>query len=60
MYEYKTISFGCAFSSKNTINKKIQDTLDKYSKQGWKLHTIQVSGGQGICVCVFEREKEEL
>ena len=55
MYEYKTISFGCAFSSKNTINKKIQDTLDKYSKQGWKLHTIQVSGGQGFCVCVFER-----
>ena len=56
-YEYKTVTFGCAFSTKNSLNVRLQSLLDKYSKDGWKLHTMQVAGGSAsICICVFERE----
>lgn len=56
-YEYKTVTFGCAFCSKNSFNETLQSLLDEYSEDGWKLHTMQVAGGSAsICICVFERE----
>ena len=36
----------------------LQELLDKYANDGWKLHTMQLAGaGADICVCIFEREK---
>lgn len=59
MYEYESVTFGCAFSTKSGFNDKLQSLLDEYAEDGWKLHTMQVAGASAsICVCVFEREKE--
>lgn len=60
MKEYKSVTFGCAFNTINGFNEKLQNLLDEYSEEGWTLHTMQAAGGSAsICICVFEREKEE-
>ena len=56
-YEYETVTFGCSLKTRNGINDKLQDLLDEYSKKGWRLHTMQMTGiSTDFCVCVFERE----
>lgn len=56
-YKYKTITFNCVFNTAKSFDKKLQSLLDKYSKEGWRLHTMQVAGGfASTCVCVFEKE----
>ncbi|GEM_PF-1001910 len=57
-YEYKTVTFTCTFSTAGKMNAKLQQVLDEYSKQGWKLHSVQIPLGE-FCTCIFEREKNE-
>ena len=60
MYEYKTETFGCGFSTKSGFNSKLEDLLNEYAEEGWRLHTMQVAGASAsICICVFEREAED-
>ena len=57
MKKYKTVTFGCAFSTKNGFVEKLQRELDIYSSQGWELHSFQVPGGSAsVCIMVFEKE----
>ena len=57
-YEYKTETFSCVLKRLKTFNEMLQELLDIYANDGWKLHTMQLAGaGADICVCVFEREK---
>lgn len=56
-YQYKSVTFGCTFNTKKMFNEKLQELLDEYSTQGWKLHTMEVCGASAsVCVCVFEKE----
>lgn len=60
MFEYKSVTFGCAFNTKHGFNEKLQNLLDEYSKKGWRLHTMQVAGSSAsVYICVFEREIED-
>lgn len=57
-YEYKTETFSCLLKRIKTFNQMLQELLDKYASDGWKLLTMQLAGACAeICVCVFEREK---
>lgn len=57
MYEYETVTFGCFFNSRESFNSKLQEVLDSYAVEGWRLHTMQVAGSSAsTCICVFERE----
>lgn len=58
-YEYKTETFSCLLKRLKTFNVMLQELLDKYAADGWKLHSMQLAGACAeICVCVFEREKK--
>ena len=58
-YEYKTETFSCLLKRLKTFNQMLQELLDKYAADGWKLHSMQLAGACAeICVCVFEREKK--
>lgn len=55
--EYKTDYFECTFSTVKGFNKKLQDTIDKNTKEGWRLHSYQVPGaGSQFCSLVFYKE----
>lgn len=59
-YEYKSITFGLTFSTKNGFNEKVQAYLDQYAKEGWRLHTVNVYGASAsIGHIVFEKEVKE-
>lgn len=32
----------------------LQDELNHYARDGYRLHTIKFSYTQGVCICVFE------
>lgn len=54
-YEYKTVTLGYALSNKS-LTKKLQETLDENSAEGWRLVKFDFSDWLGACVVVFERE----
>ena len=57
-YAYKSETFGFGVTNKG-LNKKIQALLDSYSKDGWRLHSIALSGDSAsTCVVIFEKEAE--
>lgn len=56
MKKYKTVTFGCSFSTKKGVENKLQEVLDEYSAQGWILHSWQISLGE-IVVVVFEKDE---
>ena len=55
--EYKVESFGCTLSTKKKFTIQLQELIDKYAADGWKLHSFEVILGD-ICVVVFFREKQ--
>ena len=54
-YKYitDTISYGL---SKKSLTIKLQELLDKRSKEGWRLVKYDFSDWLGACVVVFEKE----
>ena len=60
MYKYKTETFSCLFKSNTGFNEDLQELLDEYADDGWKLHTMQVAGSTAsTCICVFEKKVDE-
>ena len=55
-YEYKSEMVYYDSDELKAANKKVQDLLDKYSKDGWRLHTFKVENDCQFFVCIFERE----
>ena len=57
-YKYltETLSYGL---SKSKLTIKLQETLDKRAKEGWRLVKYDFSDWLGACVVVFEKEVEE-
>jgi len=55
-YEYKVETFKCAFKTAKNFNQTLQDLINKYANEGWRLHTTQLAADGCVCVCVFERE----
>ena len=56
-YIYKTVCFRCALSTSRKFEEKLQETLDKYSAEGWILHSYHVPVGE-FCTIVFYKEAE--
>lgn len=56
---YKTETFGCTFSTKKRFNQQLQQVLDIYAAEGWKLHSWQVVAMGEFCTVVFYREEED-
>lgn len=54
---YKSLTIGCAFSTKYSFNEKFQTLLDEYSNEGWILHSFHF-GASSICTIVFEKDKD--
>lgn len=55
---YKSDYFKCTFDTLEKFNQKLQQMLDKYSAEGWELHSYQVPGeGASFCTLVFFREE---
>lgn len=57
-YVYKVDSFGCTFSSRNKFTAQLQAMLDYYASEGWRLHKMDLTGGE-LCVLVFEKRIED-
>ena len=57
-YKYitDTLSYGL---SKKSLTNKLQELLDKRSKEGWRLVKYDFSDWLGACVVVFEKEDDE-
>ncbi len=59
-YVYKVDSFGCTFSTRNKFTQQLQEIIDRYAAEGWKLHSYETPGALGeLCVVVFYRESED-
>ncbi|HAS56275.1 MAG TPA: hypothetical protein DEF61_01890 [Firmicutes bacterium] len=63
-YEYKSVCVKTAnplVASYKGFNEDIQNVLNQYSRDGWKLHTAKLenfSAGPGmVCLLIFEKEK---
>lgn len=56
MKQYKSISFGCTWRTKNNFNDKLQAILDEYAKKGWLLHSWQITASGSMCTVIFEKE----
>lgn len=56
-YEYKTVTLGYSLSKKS-LTKKLQETLEENSGEGWRLVKFDFSDWLGACVVVFEKEVE--
>ena len=56
---YKVDSFGCTFSTRAKFTEQLQEIIDKYANQGWRLHSYETPGALGeLCVVVFYKEEE--
>lgn len=56
---YKVDSFGCTFSTRGKFTAQLQEIIDKYAADGWKLHSYETPGAIGeLCVVVFYKEIE--
>lgn len=56
---YKVDSFSCTFSTKGKVVKQLQEMIDKYAGDGWKLHSYEIPGALGeLCIVVFYKEEE--
>ncbi len=56
---YKVDSFGCTFSTRTKFTEQLQEMIDKYANEGWKLHSYETPGALGeLCVVVFYKEEE--
>ena len=53
--EYKADSFRCTFASRRKFDELLQEMLDKYSAEGWLLHSYHLAEGD-FCTLVFYRE----
>ena len=56
-YKYITDTLSYVLRKKNLTNK-LQELLDKRSKEGWRLVKYDFSDWLGACVVVFEKEDE--
>lgn len=57
---YKSDYFKCTFSTVKKFNEQLQEMLDRYSSEGWLLHSYQVPGEMaGFCTLVFYREERD-
>lgn len=56
-YKYETVTLGYSLSVKS-LTKKLQETLDEKSKDGWRLVKFDFSDWLGACVVVFEKAVE--
>jgi len=55
--KYCTDFFACGFISGKRFSAVLQEMLDKYSAEGWKLHSYRVVGAGEICSVVFYKEE---
>lgn len=55
--KYCTDFFACGFISGKRFVAVLQEMLDKYSAEGWKLHSYRVVGAGEICSVVFYKEE---
>lgn len=51
---YKTDFFNCAFCTAKEIHQRLQEMLDSYAAEGWRLHSFQIGN---YCSVVFYREE---
>lgn len=56
-YEYETMTLVHALSKKS-LTKKLQETLDEKTSEGWRLVKFDFSDLLGAYVVVFEKEVE--
>jgi len=54
MKEYRVISPSLGFRNRS---EKLEELLNRYSKEGWNVNTITQNKRGGISFVVFEREK---
>ena len=59
-YVYKCEHFMCALSMPGTINKKLQRLIDKYSSEGWILHSYKFVDLNTFCIVVFYKEEKNV
>lgn len=58
--EYKVDSFGCTFSTRGKFTQQLQEIINKYASEGWRLHSYETPGAIGeLCVVVFYKEYDE-
>ena len=55
--KYCTDFFACGFISGKRFVTVLQEMLDKYSAEGWKLHSYRIVGAGEICSVVFYKEE---
>lgn len=60
-YEYKSVCVKSRSFVLASFNEDIQDALNQYSRNGWKLHTAKLEhAGDSpciLCLLIFEKEK---
>lgn len=49
--------FACGFISGKRFAAVLQEMLDRYSAEGWRLHSYRVVGAGEICSVVFYKEE---
>jgi len=55
--KYCTDFFACGLISGKRFVAVLQEMLDKYSAEGWKLHSYRAVGAGEICSVVFYKEE---
>lgn len=55
---YKAEYFKCTFSTAHKFNEQLQEVLDRYSAEGWLLHSYQQIGMGEMCSLIFWREED--
>ena len=55
---YTTDFFKCTFSTAKHFDEQMREMLDRYTADGWLLHSWQVIGMGEMCELVFFREAE--
>lgn len=56
--KYHSDFFACGFLSGKRFAAILQEMLDKYATDGWRLHSYRVVGSGEICSVVFYKEEE--
>ncbi len=53
---YIVESFGCTLSTPEMFTKQLQELINRYACEGWKLHSFELIHGD-VCVVVFYKEQ---
>jgi len=57
MWEYETVTIGTWFISESKLKSQMDEVLDKYSKNGWKLVNFQCAALGSVTILVFKRKR---